>query len=154
MRKLFGLGLIFVALLGGCGGNADHSITLTWTQSFANNGSCSSSVTISCINGFVEGYVTGTLPTTGPPPACSSSVTTNCGHQLNSDVAGVCNQTSAPAACTSTFNGTLPIGSLVFYVATTYIDQNGTAGTTAAAVSSPVTVAADVPAGVTAKINN
>lgn len=104
----------------------DHSITGTWNQSFANNGACSSTVTTSCISGFNEGYLQGTTQV-----------------QLHTDVVSVCTGTTQPETCTSTFNGILPIGAITFYVATTYVDQNGVVGMTPAALSVPVQVSAD-----------
>lgn len=117
---------------------ADHSITLTWQQSFANNPSCSSTVAVSCISGFDEGY--------------QSDPSTDV--QLHTDSAQVCAGTTQPESCTSTFNGTLPIGNVTFYVKTQYKDQAGTAGETAAALSSAVPVGADPAQNVTAKIND
>lgn len=113
---------------------ADHSITLSWTQSFADNFACSSTVTTSCISGFQEGYVSG-----------STNV------QQHTDTSAICN--TASGACTTTYSGTLPIGAVTFYVITTYVDASGTAGTTAAdTTASPIQVAADVPTGLTAKV--
>jgi hypothetical protein len=117
---------------------ADHSITFTWNQSFANNQPCSASLTESCISGFDEGYVSGTADI-----------------QLHSDAAGVCSGTTQPENCTSTFNGTLPIGNVTFYVTTTYVDQNGNALSVATpALSSPVAVGADPASNVAVKIND
>ena len=113
----------------------DHSITMKWNQSFANNGACSGSVTTSCISGFNEGYLNGTTPV-----------------QLHNDVASVCTGSTQPEACTSTFNGVLPIGNIVFYVATTYVDQNGAAGVTAAANSAGTPVASDAAQNVTVTV--
>jgi hypothetical protein len=106
----------------------DHSISLTWQQSFVNNNACSSTVTTSCISGFNEGYVVGASQTQ---------------TQLHTDAAAVCTGTTQPEICTSTFNGLVPIGNVIFYVATTYVDQNGAAGVTSAALSAPVAVSAD-----------
>lgn len=111
---------------------------MNWQQSFANNGACSSTVTTSCISGFVEGY----LDTTGKQV------------QLHTDTTAACTGTTQPESCTSTFNGLLPIGAVTFYVATTYANQSGSAGTTAAATSQPVTVAADTPVNITVTVNN
>lgn len=104
----------------------DHTISFTFNQSTVNNGFCSSTVTTSCISGFNEGYVQGTLQV-----------------QLHTDLPAICTGTTQPLACASTFNGLLPIGSITFYVATTFLDQNGVAGVTAAALSAPVQVGAD-----------
>jgi hypothetical protein len=113
---------------------ADHSITLSWTQSFADNFTCSSTVTTSCISGFQEGYVSG-----------STNV------QQHTDTTAICNTTSG--ACTTTYSGTLPIASVTFYVVTTYVDASGIPGTTAATTTaSPVQVAADAPTGLTATV--
>lgn len=106
--------------------NLDHSITGTWNQSFANNGACSTTVTTSCISGFNIGYLSGATQV-----------------QLHNDAASVCTGTTQPESCTSTFNGLLPIGSITFYVATTFVDQNGVAGVTPIATSAPVQVGAD-----------
>lgn len=117
--------------------NADHVITLTWSQSFANNVPCSSSVTKSCISGFLEGY----LDTAGAQ------------QQLHTDTAAVCAGSSDPQKCQSTFNGVLPIGDVTFYVVTTFADKNGAAGTTAAVTSPAVNVKADPATNVTATVN-
>ena len=117
---------------------ADHSITLAWNQSFANNPPCSATITTSCIAGFNEGYLAGG----------ANEV------QLHSDSPASCSGTSQPESCTSTFNGTLPIGDVTFYVKTAYKDQDGADGVTAAATSSPVSVGADKAENVTATINN
>lgn len=137
--KLLSMALIFTLLLAGCSSSRpisnsagrkphdkDHTISFTWNQSFANNGICSTTVTTSCISGFNEGYVSGTTDV-----------------QLHNDTSAVCTGTTQPESCASTFNGVLPIGLVTFYVATTYVDQNGVAGVTAPALSSPVQVNAD-----------
>ena len=139
--KLLSMALTFsLLLLTGCAGSVipiknvvpqnkplvDHSITGTWNQSTVNNGFCSSTVTTSCISGFNEGYLQGTTQV-----------------QLHNDTTAVCSGTTQPLNCASTFNGILPIGSITFYVVTTYVDQNGLAGVTAAALSAPVPVGAD-----------
>lgn len=116
----------------------DHSIILSWTQSFANNPPCSATLTTSCIAGFDEGYLAGGTTQT----------------QLHQDAASVCTGQTQPEACTATFNATLPIGSIVFYVATTYKDQNGAAGVTSAAISAAVQVGADAATAVTVKLND
>ena len=105
----------------------DHSISLTWNQSTVNNGFCSSTVLVSCISGFNEGYISGTATQ----------------NQLHNDLPAVCSGTNQPLNCTSTFNGVLPIGNVVFYVVTTFVDQNGVAGLTTAALSPAVLVSAD-----------
>ncbi len=115
----------------------DHSITLTWNQSFANNVACSGTVTTSCISGFNEGYLSG-----------ASQV------QLHTDTTAVCTGTTQPEACTSTFNGLLPIGSVTFYVTTTYVNQSGVAGLATPADSPAVPVGADSATNVQATINN
>ena len=132
MRYLSYLGLVI--FLAGCTHivptpvppAVDHTITFTFNQSFANNGACSTTVTTSCISGFNEGYLSG-----------STQV------QLNTALPSVCTGTTQPETCTSTFNGVLPIGSLTFFVSTTYINASGVAGVTTADLSSPVNVAAD-----------
>jgi hypothetical protein len=143
------LPLLAVFLLLGCGGVRnpitvntqqhkkleDHSISMTWQQSFVNNNACSSTVTTSCISGFSEGYMVGTSQT-----------------QLHTDTAAVCSGTTQPENCASTFNGLIPIGNVVFYVATTFIDQNGAAGVTSAALSPPVPVSADKAVNVNATV--
>ena len=116
----------------------DHSITMSWQQSFANNPPCSQTVAVSCISGFSEGYLAGGTTQT----------------QLHADTAAVCSGSAQPELCTSTFNGVLPIGAIVFYVSTAYKDQNGAAGVTSAAVSAPVPVGADVAVAVTVKLND
>jgi hypothetical protein len=131
MKRLF---IAVALLLSGCASAKppmsfeDHAVTLTWSQSFANNGICSTTVTTSCISGFNEGYVIGTTQT-----------------QLNTASPSACTGTTQPENCSSAFNAVLPIGNVVFYVATTYIDQNGTAGVTASALSPAVLVPADKP---------
>jgi hypothetical protein len=148
MRAIL-ISLLSILLVSGCGhapiptlappppGLKDHSVTLTWQQSFANNGACSSTVTVSCISGFYEGYMTGTTQT-----------------QLNTNTSAVCTGTVQPENCTATFNAVLPIGIVVFYVVTTYIDQNGVAGVTASATSVGVPVAADKPTGLTVTVGS
>lgn len=118
--------------------NLDHSIAMNWQQSFANNGACSSTITTSCISGFVEGYfdVTGKAV------------------QLHTDTAAVCTGTTQPENCSSTFNGILPIGNVVFYVGTSYVMQTGASGTTASAPSLPAVVAADQATNVTVAVIN
>ncbi len=113
----------------------DHTITLNWSQSFVNNVACSSIVTTSCISGFNEGYVVGTVQT-----------------QLHTDTNTVCTGTTQPLSCTSTFNGIIPIGNDVFYVATTYFDQNGVAGVSPASFSPGVAVGADSATNVKATV--
>lgn len=143
MKKLLACSLLLMALVG-CAAhvpvssptpakkrNDDHSISFTWNQSFANNGACSATVTTSCISGFNEGYLSGATQV-----------------QLHSDTSGVCTGATQPEPCASTFNGVLPIGAVVFYVATTYVDQSGVAGVTAIATSSPVQVGADASTNV------
>lgn len=117
--------------------NADHSITLSWTQSEANNGACSSTVTTSCLSGYTEGYLSGTTKVS-----------------LHTDTMAVCTgSNSAALACTSTFNGTLPIGSVTFYVVLNYADSNGNAQSLAAVTTATATqVAADAPTGLTAAV--
>lgn len=91
--------------------NADHTIKLDWTQSFANNKACSATITTSCINGFQEGYMVGSTPT-----------------QMHADTTTtICSGSSDPLSCTTTFNGLLPLGQVNFYVITTGVDQNGAA---------------------------
>jgi len=130
--------LLLSLLLSGCAVRrvpppviVDHSIAFTWNQSFANNGACSATVTTSCISGFNEGYLSGATQV-----------------QLHTDIATVCTGSTQPESCASTFNGILPIGNIVFYVVTTYVDQNGVAGVTAAALSSAVPVGADAATNV------
>ena len=150
--KLWSMGLILsLLLLTGCSASRqisapqpskypkaeDHSITLTWDQSFANNNACSATVTVSCISGFNEGYLQGATQV-----------------QLHVDTTAVCTGTTQPEACASTFNGLLPIGNVTFYVVTTYVDQNGVAGVTVPALSAPVAVGADPATAVGAHINN
>jgi len=153
--------LVLLILLVGCHHQvvvqppaaADHSITVNFNQSFANNGLCSTTVTTSCISGFDEGYVTGTLSTTTVPAPCTSTVTTNCANQLHTDTGAICSGSTQPEACTSTFSGILPIGSIVFYVVTTYVDQNGNAGETTPALSSAVPVVADTSTNVVVTVH-
>jgi hypothetical protein len=138
MKKLL---ILAVIVLAGCPKhvvptppNADHAITLTFNQSFANNSPCSATVTTSCISGFNEGYISGA---------------TNI--QQHTDTTAIC--TVSTGACKTTYNATLPIGSLNFFVVTTYLDQNGVAGVTAAATTAaPTQVAADMPTGLTANV--
>jgi len=146
MRLRF-LPLLCVLLFAGCPKSpivnppgpapvADHSIAFTWNQSFANNGACSTTVTTSCISGFNEGFITGTSTQ----------------NQLHTDTAAVCTGTTQPETCASTFNGVLPIGNDVFYVATTYVNSSGTAGVTSAALSPAVAVGADASTNVTVTV--
>jgi hypothetical protein len=141
--------LILAVILSGCAAHApvpgptprptaDHTIELTWNQSFANNPACSTSVTVSCISGFNLGY----LDTAGNQV------------QLHQDAPAVCTGTVDPRACASTFNGTLPIGSVVFYCVTTFKDQNGADGVTARATSPAVQVGADPATNVKATITS
>lgn len=116
----------------------DHSLTIGWNQSFANNPACSSTVTTSCITGFVEGY----LDATGKQV------------QLHTDLPTVCAGTTQPEACASTFNATFAMGQVTFYVATTFLDQAGSPNVTAAADSAPVLVGADPPSNVKATVNS
>lgn len=141
--------LILAFALAGCAGRkpispvvspeakplVDHTITLVWNQSTVNNGFCSSTVTTSCISGFNEGYVVGTTQT-----------------QLHTDTPTVCTGTTQPLSCTSTFTGIIPIGNDIFYVVTTYLDQNGAAGVTTAALSPGVAVGADPSTNVRATV--
>ena len=83
---------------------------------------------------------------------CLSGATTEV--QLHTDTLSVCSGATQPESCTSTFNATLPIGDVAFYVVTTYNDQNGAAGATAAATSPAMSVGADKAQNVTATINN
>jgi hypothetical protein len=120
--------------------NADHSITLVFNQSFADNPPCSATVTTSCINGFQEGYVTGTTNT-----------------QLHTDTQAICGPSVAPPAtnCSTTFNGVVPLGSVTFYVTTTGVDQNGAAiSSKTSGLASPVAVGLDAATNVTPTINN
>jgi hypothetical protein len=137
--------IILALLLVACGsvqtktpaptrGLQDHAVSLSWQQSFANNGACSAAITTSCITGFNEGYLVGAAQTQ---------------LQINTNSAAVCAGTIQPEACTANFNAVLPIGFVVFYVATTFVDQNGAAGVTAAAMSPGVQVAADHAVNVT-----
>ncbi|MGH9487130.1 MAG: hypothetical protein ACRD04_06010 [Terriglobales bacterium] len=48
----------------------------------------------------------------------------------------------------------MPIGNVVFYVVTTFNDQTGKAGATAAALSPAVAVGADSATAVVVKIND
>ena len=135
MRKI----LLIALLLAGCKhvsvrpsqpppvGAQDHTITLSWSQSFANNGACSSTVTVSCISGFIEGYITGTSTE----------------NQLHSDAIAVCTGSTQPESCQSVFNGVVPIGNVIFYVRTTYVDQTGNPGSVGPALSPAVSVSAD-----------
>ena len=107
--------------------NADHSITFTWTQTFADNSPCSTTVTTSCYTGFNEGYLAGTTLT-----------------QLHTDTTAVCT-TATSANCTSTFNGTVAIGTVTFYVNATYLDQNGVAAVTSTPAEGSTAVTADSP---------
>ncbi len=130
MRKIFRAAALLAALAcAGCAAqktavnppapapaNGDHSITLTWQQTFADSPACSSTVTASCISGFSEGYVSGSSQ-----------------EQLHTDTTAVCTGSAQPETCTSTFNGVLPIGVVTFYVNTAYVDQNGAACSGAAA---------------------
>jgi len=131
-------------------GAADHTITLTWSQSFADSPACSSTVKASCISGFTEGYLSGTVQ-----------------EMLQADTAAVCTGSAQPESCASTFNGVIPIGVVNFYVDTAYIDQNGAACSGAAAgtaggaadcllatgtTANPPTVGADAATAIAAKI--
>ncbi|HZW05463.1 MAG TPA: hypothetical protein VFF58_01015 [Candidatus Nitrosotalea sp.] len=145
MKRLFALALLLS--LAGCSGRkpirppapppiVDHSIALTWNQSFVNNPACSTTVTTSCISGFREGYVVGTTQT-----------------QLHTDTSAVCTGTSQPLTCASTFNGILPLGNVIFYVLTVGVDQNGAVVTSASAALSPgVPVALDGATNVNATV--
>jgi hypothetical protein len=116
--------------------NADHSITMLWSQSEANNGPCSTSVTTSCLSGYSEGYMNGTTF-----------------EMLHTDTMAVCSGTAEPLACTTMFNATIPIGSIEFALVLDYKDQNGAAQTVAAVTTAtPISVAADAPSGLTVTI--
>lgn len=115
----------------------DHTIKINWLQSFVNNPACSSTVTTSCISGFNEGYI----DTTGKQV------------QQHVDTAAACSGATQPEACATTYNGVLPIGAVTFYVATTYLDQAGAAGVTAAGLSAPTAVAADPASIVTVVVD-
>lgn len=145
MRIRLALATLLLLVIGGCGvhsttvppptGNLDHTITMNWTQSFANNSPCSSTVTTSCFTGFNEGYTIGTTNT-----------------QIHTDTTAVCSGTTQPEACTSKFNSTLPLTSVVFYVTATYLDASGNAGVTGQAVSTAQTITADVPSSLTVTV--
>lgn len=135
---LFGLGFMGCAAAPPAhatppGPPVDHTITVKWNQSFVNNPACSAAVTASCISGFNEGY----LDTTGKQV------------QQHVDTSAACAGATQPEACATTYNGVLPIGQVTFYVATTYLDQAGAAGVTAAGTSAPVAVGADSSTNVT-----
>lgn len=145
MIKQVGVAAVLVLFLTGCAAHVtpgpkpgpivDHTITVTWNQSFVNNNACSATIKTSCISGFNVGYIVGSAQT-----------------QLHNDPASVCTGSAQPLACTTTFNGLVPIGNVTFYVATTFIDQNGAAGVTTAANSPGVPVAADAATNVNAVI--
>lgn len=117
---------------------ADHSITLNWQQSFANNPPCSATITTSCISGFGAGY----LDISGKQ------------QQFTTQTTAACTVTNNVGACTATVNATLPIGIITFWVVTMYNDQNGAAGETKANLSAGVVVGADTPTALAVTINN
>jgi hypothetical protein len=147
MKRLLLL-LPLIVLLGGCTKttainppapppNADHSVTLSWSQSEADSPVCSSTVTSSCLSGYSEGTVNGTTFTS-----------------LHTDTMAVCTGTTEPLACTTTFNtAALPIGSVTFGLVLDYVNATGTASTLAAiTTATPITVAADAPTALTAAV--
>lgn len=133
--------------------SADHNITLTWSQTFADSPACSTTVTTSCISGFTEGFISGTATQ----------------NTLHTDTSAICTGSSQPEACTSTFNGIIPMGAISFFVNTTYVDANGAAcsgaatGTAAGAAdcvpatvttATPSTIGADSGTGLVEKTNS
>lgn len=118
--------------------NADHSITLNWQQSFANNPPCSTSLTTSCIVGFGAGYL---------DPAGKQ-------QQFTTQTTAACTIANNVGTCTATVNATLPIGLVTFWIVTQYNDQNGAAGETKADLSAAVAVGADSATGYAVTINN
>ena len=144
MRKITLL-VALLALLAGCGKNIaptppaptplaekDFTITANFTYDFTNFAACSTTVTTGCISGFQWGYM-------------KSSVQV----QLHSAATSVCTGATQPESCIDTTNSQLPMGSLIFYVDATIVDNNGLAGTTGAIFSSPVVVAAGTPSSLT-----
>lgn len=115
--------------------NPDHSVTLSWQQNFADAPACTSTVTTSCLNGYSEGYLSGTTQV-----------------QLHTDSTAVCAGTTQPENCTTTFNSPLPIGGVTFYLILNYTDQTGSAKALAAITSGAVNVAADAPTGFTVTV--
>lgn len=115
--------------------NADHTITLTFQQNFADNPPCSATVTTSCINGFDEGYAAGAAQT-----------------QLHTDTAAICTGSTQPENCSTTFNAVVPLGPVVFYVTTTGVNASGAAVASSSAEAPAVNVALDPPAGVVASV--
>jgi hypothetical protein len=117
--------------------NADHSVTLAWTQSEADSPPCSATVTVSCFSGYSEGTVNG-----------------GTFASLHTDTMAVCTGTAQPMPCTTTFNtAALPIGSVTFGLVLNYVDQTGTAKSLAAVTTATATqVAADSPSNFTATV--
>lgn len=140
--------ILIAALLCGCatqsatvsppagpGINPDHVISMAFNQSFADNPPCSTTVTSSCISGYLEGYISATGVDT----------------QLHTDTIAICNATSG--ACTTTFNGIIPLGSLNFYIVQQYIDQNSRAQVSPALnTASPTQVNTDPATGLTVTV--
>lgn len=146
MRKI----LLLVALLcfAGCHNNtatvpttppanADHTVTLNWSQSEADSPVCSSTVTTSCLSGYSEGTVSGTTFTS-----------------LHTDTMAVCTGTTEPLPCTTTFQtAALPIGSVTFGLVLNYVNSSGTASSLAAiTTATSITVSADSPTALTATV--
>lgn len=116
--------------------NGDHTVTLAFSQTFADTPACSSTVTTSCINGFNEGYLNGTTEV-----------------QLHTDAASICTGSTQPETCNTSFTTTaLPVASVTFYVVTTGFNSAGTAVTTSSASSNAVNVALDPATNLTATV--
>ena len=118
-------------------GSVDHSITFTFNQTFADNPACTASIITSCINGFDEGYISGTSTQ----------------NMLHSDSSAICTGSAQPEPCMTTFNGTVPLGPVVFYVITTGVNASGVAIVSTATMSSAVTVSVDPAAAVVVTVN-
>jgi hypothetical protein len=117
--------------------NADHTVTLSWSQSEADSPVCSATVTTSCLSGYSEGTMSGATFTS-----------------LHTDTMAVCTGTAEPLSCTTTFQtAALPIGSVTFGLVLNYVDQNGAAQKLAAVTTaSAIQVAADSPTALTATV--
>lgn len=118
--------------------NADHTVTLKWSQNEADNPPCSATVTKSCLSGYTEGFVFGGTTTA-----------------LHSDDMSVCTGTTEPLSCTTTFQtAALPIGTVNFSLVLNYVDGNGAAQSLAAVTTgTATTVAADAPTSFSATVN-
>lgn len=139
MRLKIALAVMFI-VLGGCTKstavnpptpppNVDHTVSYTFQYNFSDAPICSTTVTSSCVSGFIEGYsVNGALT------------------QLNTDTTSICTaSTTQPESCSGSFQSSvIPIGNVTFYIEATGKDQNGTvANSIPTAETSPTVVGLD-----------